>query len=202
MMAESPAVVDEEAQQPAASRAVAQQSNGTFSRRKKAIALGSFLVVAVVLAVALGVALGGDGGDGSRSTSSNNDLDVADLDGPLGAGDVDGDSPGGADGPGIIDSVADLDDQPDVGDVGDGDGDDLDGQPEDVGEVGDGDSTGGADGPGVIESVENVDGSGGQPPPEVPEAVDPPPLDTEVPPVVQAKFLRTSGPLPVGARFH
>lgn len=202
MMAESP-TGDEEAQQPAASRAVAvsQQSNGTFLR-KKAL-LGSFLFIAAVLAIALGVAFGGgDGSGGSLSTSSNNDLDVQ----PGNVGDTFV-STDGADDPDVVDSVTNLDAQPDVGDDGDEDntGTDepdviidsvtnLDVQP-DVGDDGDGDNTGADEPDDVIDSLENVDGTGGQPPPEVSEAVDPPPLDTEVPPVVQAKFLRSSGPL-------
>jgi len=248
MMAESP-TGDEEAQQPAASRAVAvsQQSNGTFSR-KKAL-LGSFLFIAAVLAIALGVTFGGgDGSGGSLSTSSNNDLDVqpdfgnvgdafvstggadepevidsvtgsdaepGDFDSTDGADEPevidsvtdsdaepgDFDSTDGADEPEFIDSVADSDAEPGDFDSTDGADEpefidsvtDSDAQP-DVGDDGDGDNTG-ADEPDVIDSLENVDGTGGQPPPEVSEAIDPPPLDTEVPPVVQAKFLRSSGPL-------
>ncbi|EJK63174.1 hypothetical protein THAOC_16186 [Thalassiosira oceanica] len=186
MMAESP-TGDEEAQQPAASRAVAvsQQSNGTFLR-KKAL-LGSFLFIAAVLAIALGVAFGGGDGTWQRRRYFV--------------------STDGADDPDVVDSVTNLDAQPDVGDDGDEDntGTDepdviidsvtnLDVQP-DVGDDGDGDNTGADEPDDVIDSLENVDGTGGQPPPEVSEAVDPPPLDTEVPPVVQAKFLRSSGPL-------
>jgi len=181
MTAESPTVDEEAQQQPAASRAVSPHSNGTFTR-KKAIALGLFFVIAAVLAIALGVTLGRGGG--SLSTSSNNaDLDVQpDVDS---VGDKD--STGGADESGVIDSVDDLEGHPNIGDDGDLDstggadepdvvdsGADLDAQPN-IGDDGDGDSTDGAEEPSVI--------------------VDPPPLDTAVPPVVQAKFLRSSGPL-------
>ena len=181
MTAESPTVDEEAQQQPAASRAVSPHSNGTFTR-KKAIALGSFFVIAAVLAIALGFTFGRGGG--SLSTSSNNaDLDVQpDVDS---VGDKD--STGGADESGVIDSVDDLEGHPNIGDDGDLDstggadepdvvdsGADLDAQPN-IGDDGDGDSTDGAEEPSVI--------------------VDPPPLDTAVPPVVQAKFLRSSGPL-------